>query len=284
LVIGAPDLATDPHFSVVKVALELGYLADLGVPVRLVEMQGGSGDVAAALARAEIDIGIGLTESLLAAAATSAGIRVLDTLVSSPLRWAVPTRLGGDARTVEDLRRRRVGVTRKGSGSHLAWLALAQEREWERGEPVDLVELGSFHALIHALAKNEIDAFAWEYSLARQIVTTFRFAIPEAVRTPWPSFIVCGLDHVATGELHASGRLLAPLRRAAQLMRREPEYAAAVLQRQYPFSGDDALRWLEGVRFADSRAGDLADLKPALDFLVRAGMIPASADASRVLE
>jgi ABC-type nitrate/sulfonate/bicarbonate transport system substrate-binding protein len=73
-----------------------------------------------ALQAGEIDIGVGLTEGWVAAlgkaqsASTDAGFKVVGTYVETPLCWAISTGLNREFMGVEELRGKRMGVSRVG--------------------------------------------------------------------------------------------------------------------------------------------------------------------------
>lgn len=96
-----------------------------GLDADLIPFPTGTGALAGALksdsaAEGSIDVAIGLTEGFVAdlgktrAAGQSNTYRLFGTYVRSPLRWAISTGTRRDDVTVDDLREKRVGVSRIG--------------------------------------------------------------------------------------------------------------------------------------------------------------------------
>ena len=70
-----------------------------------------------ALKACELDVGIGLTEGWVAALGKQgkeAGFKLVGTYVDTPLCWAISTGARRDISSVEELRGKKVGVSRIG--------------------------------------------------------------------------------------------------------------------------------------------------------------------------
>ena len=90
----------------------------------------------------------------------------MGTYVESPLCWAISAGAGREElQGVEDLKGKRVAVSRIGSGSYVMSYVLADEQGWLKPgqEPFEVVPIGDFAALRRAVNENQADFFMWEH-------------------------------------------------------------------------------------------------------------------------
>ena len=83
----------------------------------LIPFPAGTGHMVQALKAAELDVGIGLTEGWVAALGKQgkeAGFKFVGTYVETPLCWAISTGSKREVSSVEELRGKKVGVSRIG--------------------------------------------------------------------------------------------------------------------------------------------------------------------------
>ena len=97
----------------------------------------GTGHMVTALQSNEIDIGVGLTEGWIAAlgkaqaAKEDAGFSIVGTYVETPLCWAISTGARrNELNGIQDLKGKKVGVSRIGSGSYVMSFVLADQQGW----------------------------------------------------------------------------------------------------------------------------------------------------------
>lgn len=118
------------------------------------------------LAAHELDLAIGLTEGWIAALGNGAqDFRLVGNYVKSPLCWAISAGATQTAvNAVEDLKGKRLGVSRIGSGSYVMGFVLAEERGWleEGKEPFEFVVLDTFKGLRDGVNGGKAEAFMWE--------------------------------------------------------------------------------------------------------------------------
>jgi hypothetical protein len=80
----------------------------------LIPFPSGTGHMIQSLRGSEIDVGIGLTEGWVAGLGKGKGYKLIGTYVESPLCWAISTGLKNNLNGVEQLKGKKIGVSRIG--------------------------------------------------------------------------------------------------------------------------------------------------------------------------
>jgi NitT/TauT family transport system substrate-binding protein len=136
------------------IALEQGIYAKYGLDVESTLLQT-SAQIAPAMAAGEVDValtaGAGVVDIGLAG-----GDQVLVTSHSNRLRFFLHA--PPDIQRVEDLRDKRVAITRLGSGIHLATQVVLERAGLEPGRDVQLAQAGTGDAALAALVSGGVDA------------------------------------------------------------------------------------------------------------------------------
>jgi ABC-type nitrate/sulfonate/bicarbonate transport system substrate-binding protein len=266
------------HFNLPwHLALEGDRFTPLGVTVEWRDYPDGSGAMAAALRRGELDAALLLTEGAVAGIAEAPGFRIASLYTESPLVWGIHVPAASRFRSVEDLRGARYGISRRGSGSHLMAYVHARAQGW----PVDRLELVVVRNLagaVEAFASGAADVFFWEKFMTKPLVDAGQFRRVGEFVAPWPAFVLCVADAADAAQRAALLRALALVLREAAALRARGDAAALVAQR-YSLAVADADEWLRGTRWssavgieAESLAATCAALA-ALD-LVAKGFAP----------
>lgn len=136
---------------------ELGAWEDTSLRVEIVP--GSSGTVTQTMASGDADIGLqgatnivdGISKGLDATMVAAHGLDMNQPLIVSP---------NSDAQQVRDLREGTFGISSFGSLGHLTTLKVAEAMGWSKDE-YKIVPLGDLQALVAALKRGSIDAFAW---------------------------------------------------------------------------------------------------------------------------
>lgn len=306
------------HFSTPIHILQKQVLPRLGSPapleLELVPFPSGTGAMISALSLHTIDVAVGLTEGWIAGLANGqSSYRIVGSYVESPLRWAISTGRGREAEFVSgtsqgqghcqgqsklDLKGRKLGVSRIGSGSYVMGYVLAEQQGWLSSPslssagapppppPFEFVVLNDFKGLRAGVNSREADAFMWEFYTTKKYYSnpTELVQIGE-LPTPWPSWhIVARTDLL----LHPSGQgqgpadprvpaFLAHLNTAIQHFNGHPQEAlqSIVQSPEMNYSLEDASAWLGEVKFVE----DVRRVRPEVvracaDLLRKAGVVP----------
>lgn len=184
----------------------------------LEETGDGTGKLIKNLKSGDIDIAVGLTESLIKGIVDgskegSEAYKIVGVYVTSPLRWAVITGNAGGKPKYKDISeldaiakspdgKIRVGISRPGSGSQNMAYVLAHNRGWP-ADKLEWIENGTVDPLMVSVnapkgVDNATDIFMWEWITTRAAARpegatghdNLRVHFVDEVLTPWPSWLI----------------------------------------------------------------------------------------------
>ncbi|KAK3679675.1 hypothetical protein LTR78_000051 [Recurvomyces mirabilis] len=235
------------------------------------------------------DVAIGLTEGFVAdlgrsrAGGKEAGFGLVGTYVQSPLCWAISTGAErDDIKTVEDLRGKRVGVSRIGSGSYVMSYVLADSHGWlEQGkeEPFGIEVIGDFAALRNSVRKDEgakeTDFFMWEHFTTKHYWDNGELKRIGEIYTPWPSWMIAARDPLDP----RLGQMFEAIDKGVQYYKTHKEEAVEYISTAMHYSKTDAEAWMETVRFAEEgvRGVKVGVMGDTVKVLKKAGVLDEKA-------
>lgn len=237
-----------------------------------------------------IDVAIGLTEGFVAdlgkarAAGQDVKYGLVGTYVESPLCWGIST--GGkrdDVQSVSDLKGKRVGVSRIGSGSYVMSYVLADQHNWleqTKGKPFEVVSIGDFAALRKSVGEDKTsEFFMWEHFTTKHWWDNGTLKRIGEIYTPWPSWMIAARTHE---NLEAEVEdILARINDGVQYYRDTPEEAVEYITSTMQYSKEDAMEWMKGVRFAeDVRGVSAKTIDETASILRKAGVLTEEAGGS----
>ncbi|KAL8653115.1 MAG: hypothetical protein Q9226_003980 [Calogaya cf. arnoldii] len=261
----------------------------------LIPYPSGTGHMVTALRAGELDIAIGLTEGWIAAIAKDppshqTGVsenefKLVGTYVETPLCWAVSTGYNReDIKDVQDLKGKKVGVSRIGSGSYVMSFVLADREGWN--QQFECLPLQTFEALRKGVNDRTVDFFMWEYFTSKRYYPSDTLhPIKEVgeIYTPWSSWkIVARIPLIDTPEMDS---FLQKINAGIKYFREHKEEAIQYISTKLDYAGEDAREWMETVRFAEDVKGVKASVvRETLEMLQKAGVLEGKAwqDGSEV--
>ena len=261
-----------------------------------------------ALQSGDIDIGVGLTEGWIAALGKAqaerkdAGFRVVGTYVETPLCWAISTGAKrDDINSVADLKGRKVGVSRVGSGSYVMSYVLADQQGWlEEGKaepPFPVEPLEMFARLREGVNKKTADFFMWEHFTSKRYYDNGEIKRIGEIYTPWSSWKIVASTALLNPPNWSSGahsskhRLKEELEDALQRINRgvrhfeeNQEESIRYISTKLDYSEEDAREWLKTVRFAhDVRGVDREVVDKTVGILQKAGVLRETVDGKEMI-
>ncbi|GLA72919.1 hypothetical protein AtubIFM55763_003813 [Aspergillus tubingensis] len=296
------------YLTPLHLALRSPALAALPFKLSLIPFPSGTGHMITSLREKEIDVAIGLTEGWVAGLAgkqqaqkdpSEGGYKVIGHWVDTPLRWAIVTgREREDIHTVADLKDKRVGVSRLGSGSHIMSFVLAQKQGW-KPDSLSTVPLGPFAALRNGVTgydsehpeqepKPTAEFFMWEHFTTKPYFHPTEEKPHPALKkigeiyTPWPSWMIVASTS-SFSDLEADGKLQQLLKLLDQGIKDFEADTAQVVkllgtgELGCNYGEEDAKEWLKDVKFTESTRGVQRKLvEGVVDVLKVAGVIDNS--------
>lgn len=257
------------HFNLPwHLALESSALDDLDLT--WTDQPGGTGQMLARLADAELDVVSILTEGTVRAVAAGLPATIVQVYVESPLQWGVF--VPGSSAVVDDSRLTdaRIAISRFGSGSHL--MAHVHAERMGRSISEDrFVVVESLDGAVEAFAAGEADLFLWDRFMSSPLVADGRFRQIGVQETPWPSFVIAARDEVLTGRTTEVGRVVdIVIGQAIELVERDD--GVELVADRYGIGVEAAKGWFASTSFA-SRQPMQADIAAeVLATLDRAGL------------
>ncbi|KAK7530131.1 hypothetical protein IWX49DRAFT_359958 [Phyllosticta citricarpa] len=258
-----------------------------GLKADLVPFPSGTGHMIQSLQSNEIDVGIGLTEGWVngigdaianKGGADAAGYKLVGTYVETPLCWAISTGKDPQLKRVEELRGKKIGVSRIGSGSYVMGFVLADQHGWldqsKPGEaPFEVVPLNTFAKLREAVNDGTADFFMWEHFTSKRYYDNGEIKRIGEIYTPWPSWHIVARDPKDERMQGMSDAINKGIEYYGEHQQEAIEYISTHLD----YSAEDAKEWTKTVRFAENVRGvDPAVIEKTIDILAKAGRLNAS--------
>ncbi|KAI9706906.1 MAG: hypothetical protein M1820_004685 [Bogoriella megaspora] len=242
----------------------------------LIPFPAGTGHMAQALKASELDVGIGLTEGWVAALGkqrNEAGFKLVGTYVESPLCWALSTGSTRHIESVEELKGKKAGVSRIGSGSYVMAYVLAEKHGWlgQTGEsPFEFVPLENFKNLREGVNSKKADFFMWEHFTSKRYFDNGEIKRIGEIYTPWSSWKIVAKDP-------KDERLETMAQRINEgivYFNDNHDEAIEYISSELDYSADDARAWIKTVEFPkDVRGVDPGVIDETVGLLSKAGVL-----------
>ena len=241
-----------------------------------------------------LDVAVGLTEGFVAdlgkaqTAGQKTGYKLFGTYVTSPLCWAIVTGANREAiNSVNDLRGKRVGVSRIGSGSYVMSYVLADQQGWlEQGgqEPYEVVVAGDFASLRKSVREEgatPADFFMWEHFTTRKYWEEGEVKRIGEIYTPWASWMIAAREDVS-GNMPA---FLEGVNAGVKMFKEDEEGVVKHITGTMHYSEADAREWLQGVRYpGDVRGVEAGTVRDTVSILKKAGVLKGDVDAADMVD
>lgn len=234
------------------------------------------------LKSSDIDVGIGLTEGWVAGLGKekeSAGYKLVGTYVETPLCWAISTGAKRDEiKGVSDLKGKKIGVSRVGSGSYVMGFVLADQQGWLDGSggdkpPFEVVPLNTFDKLREGVNSGETDFFMWEHFTSKRYFDNGEIKRIGEIYTPWSSWKIVARDVLDKRMQPMSDSINEGIR----YLRENEEEAVKYISTELDYSAEDAREWIKTVKFPnDVRGVDPTVIDKTIETLGKAGVLDAS--------
>ncbi|KAH8731722.1 hypothetical protein GQ44DRAFT_697942 [Phaeosphaeriaceae sp. PMI808] len=267
---------------------------------QLLPYPSGTGHMVSALQAGEIDVGVGLTEGWIAALGKAqamrqdVGFKLVGTYVETPLLWAISSGAGrDDVNSVQDLKDKKVGVSRIGSGSYVMSFVLADQEGWletsSSKEPFGVKVLNTFANLRAGVNEKSADFFMWEHFTSKRYYDNGEIKRVGKIYTPWSSWkIVANKVLLEAGEAGEAGapplaeeleEALMKINKGVKHFEENTEEAVQYISTHLDYSEQDAREWLKTVRFAhDVRGVDVEVVDKTVGILQKAGVLGKEVD------
>lgn len=212
-----------------------------------------------------------------AAKKESSAYKLVGTYVDSPLCWAVSAGSKSGLQDVSELKGKRVGVSRIGSGSYVMSYVLADQYGWlsSSKSPFEVVPLGDSAALRNGVNDgNKADFFMWEHFTTKKYYDNGELKRIGEIYTPWPSWMIAARD--ATDKRLED--MAEKLNKGVLWFNEQRKESVDHITSTMDYSTEDAEAWMKTVKFSDNVRGvDPEVVEDTIKILRKAGVLDGEA-------
>lgn len=206
----------------------------------------------------KIDMAIGLTEGWINGLATNPGLyKLVGTYVKSPLTWAISAGFNNHELTsAEQLKGKKIGVSRIGSGSYVMSFVFADNHKWlspsfsksEKKEdgPFEFIKLDTFKGLRDGVNNGLASAFMWELFTTKKFYDSKELKQIGSIETPWPSWLLTTSPTLSKRQVND---VVLCINQGVDYFENHFDESMSVIQ-ELGYSLDDAKQWRKTVQFS----------------------------------
>lgn len=234
-----------------QMCIENGEFDDAGIALEWTDIPEGTGKMCQMLRDNETDLAVILTEGIVKDITFGNPSQIIQEFVSSPLLWGIHVAHNSDFNAIEDLKHKRVAISRYGSGSHLMAIVHAKQMNWDT-TALEFVVVNTLEGAIEALTNKEADYFMWERFMTQPIVDKGIFRRLDVCPTPWPSFVIVGRKGFVSNNEAALELILDTINTTTEEFKHIPSIDRT-LAVKYEQKTEDIQQWLQLTQWSQSQ-------------------------------
>lgn len=178
------------HFNLPwHLCLENGEFDSVGIDLQWTDVPEGTGKMCQMLRNGETDIAVILTEGIVKDINAGNPTKIVQVYVESPLIWGIHVDANSRYKTLSDLEKAKVAISRYGSGSQLMAYVNADNQGWKTDE-IEFEVVNTIDGAVEALTSGKADYFMWERFMTKPLVDKGIFRKIADCPTPWPCFVI----------------------------------------------------------------------------------------------
>lgn len=184
------------HFNLPwHLCIESGEFESEGIDLQWANVPEGTGKLCQMLREGETDMAVILTEGIIKDIIDGNPSKIVQVFVQSPLLWGIHVSANAPYQQLEDLKDKKVAISRYGSGSHLMAFVNAKNQGWNPSD-LQFEVVNTLDGAVLALTKGTADYFMWERFMTKPIVDKGIFRRITDCPTPWVSFVIAVRNEV----------------------------------------------------------------------------------------
>ena len=184
-IVGVPE-----HFNLPwHLCIENGEFDIEGIDLQWTDVPEGTGKMCQMLRDGETDIAVILSEGIVKDIVAGNPSSIVQVYVKSPLLWGIHVAAKSSYQSIEDLKDKKVAISRYGSGSHLMAIVNAQNNAWNT-EKLEYDLVNTIDGAVASLTNGSSDYFMWERFMTKPLVDKGIFRRVAECPTPWPCFVI----------------------------------------------------------------------------------------------
>ncbi len=260
------------HFNLPwHLALENGLFKSKGIDVEWLTFKGGTGAMCRALRNNEVDLCVILTEGIVNDIIAGNPSKIISKYIETPLIWGVHTGAESDVNYYGEIFKKKIAISRKGSGSHLMPQVDAMLKKKEIDED-QFVVIKNLEGALTSLSNSETEVFYWEKYTTKPYVDSGQLRSLGEFVTPWPCFVIAATDKVLNENPEVVSKLLETIQFVCGQFVKMPNVLTEISQR-YEQKVEDVENWFHSTEWSSSSIVREKMIENVIHALKRAGLV-----------
>ena len=275
-VAGVPE-----HFNLPwLMAIEDATFNEKGLDVKWQDFPDGTGAMCKALREKAVDVAVILTEGIVKDILAGNDSKIVQEYIASPLIWGIHVAEGSDYKDLQDLKNKKVAISRYGSGSHLMAYVNAKNLGWDP-EELEFEIVRDINGAVEALKTGRAAYFMWEHFTTKPLVNNGTFRRLGDCPTPWSCFVIAVRQEFLMQEPAAVLTMLKTINSVTKNFKSIPGVEIA-LSKRYEQKKEDILQWLNVTTWSQKQIS-IMEIEKVQDQLQELGLISEKWENSRFL-
>ena len=243
------------HFNLAwHLSIDNGEFNEVGIDLEWTDVPEGTGKMCDLLRDQSTDLAVILTEGIIKDISFGNSVKIVQEYVSSPLLWGIHVASQSTFNTIEDLKNKRIAISRFGSGSHLMAIVHAEQQGWDI-DSLEFVVIDTFDKAVVALQEGKADYFMWERFMTQPTVDQGVFRRIGECPTPWPSFVIVGTSKFVYENKALVNSLLDVINRTTLEFKSIPSIDRTLASR-FNQEVEDIQNWLKLTRWSQKQLSE----------------------------
>jgi len=230
----------------------------------------------------KLEFAILVTEGAIFDIVKNDQFKIVQLYVESPLQWGIHVSSRTHYQSLEDIRGKKIAISRYGSGSHIVSFLLAEQEHWNI-ESLQFVVVNDLVGAREALQRGDADIFLWEKVMTQPYVDNGEFRRIGVISPPWPSFVLAVRNDILLNYAKEVKVILDEIKKiSSEMMQNKGEELIQALVERYQLPSDHVRQWLEHIIW--STEGTVSDvmLENVMDTLLRLKLIEEKKDVKYI--
>lgn len=240
------------HFNLPwHLCIESGEFKTEGIDLQWTDVPEGTGRLCQMLREGETDMAVILTEGIIKDIINGNPSKIVQVFVQSPLLWGIHVSALSSYQKPEDLKGKKVAISRYGSGSHLMAFVNAQNQGWNPSD-LQFVVVNTLDGAVQALTEGSADYFMWERFMTKPIVDKGIFRRIADCPTPWVSFVIAVRNEVLENHAQTINSVLRIINQTTTEFKQIPSIDKTLSVR-YNQKLEDIQEWLKLTQWSQKK-------------------------------
>lgn len=240
----------------------------------------GTGAMCQALRKEEIDVAVILTEGIVKDILNGNQVKIVQEYIASPLIWGIHVAAQSSYKNFDDLKNKKVAISRYGSGSHLMAYVNAKNLGWDPKE-LEFEVVGDINGAVEALQTGKADYFLWEHFTTKPLVDNGTFRRIADCPTPWSCFVIAVREKFLNSQPAALQNMLKTLNLVTAKFKEIPGVETA-LAKKYDQRLEDIRQWLKITTWSQKQIS-VMEIDKVQEQLLELGLIDKKEDNASFL-